>query len=147
MLSGIAVLMAILGISAGPAAHASPGKVSIFSWADAATGRCLDSNYQKDLYTLPCNGGNYQNWDEIYVGNGQWKLRDKQTGLCLTEYVAVYTDDCDNMYGWDLWYELGGDYGTIFESVGGGCVLDSNANGDVYCSDPWARGNMYQNWY
>ncbi|MGW7006408.1 hypothetical protein ACWGCW_27215 [Streptomyces sp. NPDC054933] len=34
------------------------------TWEDSATHRCLDSNAQGEVYTLPCNGGDYQLWDE-----------------------------------------------------------------------------------
>ncbi|MFJ2110498.1 MULTISPECIES: RICIN domain-containing protein [unclassified Streptomyces] len=34
----------------------------VYRLINKATGRCLDANYDGDLYTLGCNGGTYQMW-------------------------------------------------------------------------------------
>lgn len=140
-----AVVFAVIFAGVG-VAHAG----GLWTISDAATNRCLDSNYSGNIYTLPCNGGNYQNWNQIQQKNGSYILQDRQTGLCLLIFAnGVRMGGCssaatDPSY---LWYEYGGDYGTIFKNQGYGAVLDSNAAGNVYSSPDWARGNMYQNWY
>ncbi|MGH3693498.1 MAG: RICIN domain-containing protein [Pseudonocardiaceae bacterium] len=60
---------------------------------DHKTGRCLDSNDNGNVYTLECNGGDYQKW---YSG-GDGTIRDKKTGRCLdsNDNGNVYTLECN----------------------------------------------------
>lgn len=38
-------------------------RTGAYEWRNVATGRCLDSNTSKSVYTRPCNGGSFQKWD------------------------------------------------------------------------------------
>jgi len=51
-------------------AYNNPALFGIGTDADWQTARCLDSNANGNAYTLLCNGGNFQNWQEI----GGWWL-------------------------------------------------------------------------
>jgi Ricin-type beta-trefoil lectin domain-like len=60
------------------------------SFVVKATGYCLDSNANGlgngvgAVYTLPCNGGNYQKWLLFYhLSSGYYTLVDEATGRCL----------------------------------------------------------------
>ena len=65
----------------------------IAAWTATGTG---------NVYTLGCNGGNFQNW---YTGFGVPILYDAQTGLCLdSNYNGnVYTLGC-NGGNYQNWY-------------------------------------------
>jgi hypothetical protein len=59
-------------------------------------GRCLDSNYEGQVYTRPCNGGNFQVWRRHFDWNGAI-LITQQTSRCLdSDYRgSVYTLPCN----------------------------------------------------
>jgi hypothetical protein len=157
--------LVIVGLQIGPASADSGPPVT---YTDAQTGLCLDSNYQDPaasnpsqgaVYTLPCNGGNYQNW--IVVSNGQdngqaFNLVDAQTGLCLdSNYNGnVYTLPCNggNYQNWTSVPEPGSQ-NEVYINYQTGLCLDSNyqdpavstLQGAVYTLP--CNGGNYQNWY
>jgi len=73
------------------------------SWVGSnyVMGLCLDSNDSGNAYTLPCNGGNFQNW-RFDVN----RVRDAQTGRCLDSNDSgnVYTSPCNggNFQNWEF---------------------------------------------
>lgn len=74
----LAVVIVGVGMNAVPAAvNASVG--SVYRFVAKGTSRCLDSNAQGIMYTLDCNGGNFQRWTEH--ANGVYK--NVATGLCI----------------------------------------------------------------
>jgi serine/threonine-protein kinase len=61
------------------------------------TGRCLDSNTRRQVYTLPCNGGNFQRWRVFYNANGTRTFRNVSTKFCLDSNTRqqLYTHACN----------------------------------------------------
>jgi Ricin-type beta-trefoil lectin domain len=71
------------------------------------TDRCLDSNTQGAVYTLPCNESNRnQAWFIYRTADGQpFFLRNLATDMCLAESRArvIYARNCNPVGNDELW--------------------------------------------
>jgi hypothetical protein len=118
---------------------------------DYKTRRCLDSNYNGRVYTLPCNGGKYQIWEETGAGD----LIDGKTGLCLAggiDRLHVRTTNCGHTAGWEFGNNpdnapvgTGALTDSAYDVPGHLIALDSNYSGHVY-EGPTNNG-PYQLWH
>lgn len=134
-------LVAVSAAFIVPAWAARPEAGIIRNWA---TGRCLDSNRAGSVYTLGCNGGNYQKWRIQPVGRSTagnlelltYWVKNAETGLCLTaDASSVYTSWCDANNQYQRWhfpsYE-GWKRIELRQYLFLGSCLDSNHAGNVY---------------
>ena len=90
-----AALVTLLGFSM-PASAAAETRAPEAVLTNVATGFCLDSNADKNVYTHDCNGGSYQKWT-LSRGRSGTTLKNLATGFCLDSNADkhVYTHDCN----------------------------------------------------
>lgn len=123
-----------------------------------ATKYCLDSNTNGlgggvgAVYTLPCNGGNYQNWtvEQDTSRGGLYRFIDNQTLRCLTnDGTKVYAIGCINGSNLQLWYWYQNNkYPSGWKMMiayDGLNALDANGAG-VNCVSRGQNFGTYQTW-
>ncbi len=123
-----------------------------------ATGYCLDSNTNGlgggvgAVYTLKCNGGNYQKWtvQQDTSKGGYYRFVDNQTLRCLTnDGGKVYAIGCINGSDLQLWswyqnnkYPSGWKMMIAYANDN---ALDANGAG-VNCVSRGQNFGTYQTW-
>jgi GDSL-like Lipase/Acylhydrolase family/Ricin-type beta-trefoil lectin domain len=115
---------------------------------DVATGFCLDSNDNGAVYTLRCNGGNYQRWllQPVAGSASEYNVVDAQTALCLDSNTSgrIYTLPCNggNYQNWGM--TPANSTPNQFQDMASQLCLDSNASGQAYTLS--CNGGNYQRW-
>lgn len=143
--SALAASITFLPPAASAANFAVGEQITILrSWA---TGRCLDSNFAGNVYTLPCqSGNNFQAWHLIPIPSlGRWLVRNEATGMCLATNrpAAIYTTAC--ILNWTMYWDIVERESRVYvfrAPVAGQC-LDSNGAGNAYTH---ACGSNFQDW-
>ena len=82
-----------------------PNTSNFYEMKNVATGRCLDSNEQGNVYAIACNGGPYQKWIVTLRTNGRRSISNRATGRLLDSNAQgnVYTLP-SNLSRYQLWY-------------------------------------------
>jgi outer membrane phospholipase A len=143
-MAGTAALAIALLAFTVPGSAAAETRAAPAVLKDVATGFCLDSNGNRQVYTLSCNGGSYQKWT-LSKGRFGTTLKDVATGFCLDSNAnrQVYTLGC-NGGSYQEWTLSKGRFGTTLKNVATGFCLDSNGNREVYTLG--CNGGSYQQW-
>lgn len=131
------------------------GAATSYRLVDAQTGYCLDSNSSGAVYTLKCNGGNYQNWTLVVppTNTNAVIFKDAQTGSCLYDFYisagkyGVRTAPCNVNAPWQQYTDViffvnPPGYHNFRSNYSGDC-LDSNY-GSAY--ETPCNGGKWQAW-
>ncbi|CAF1218305.1 unnamed protein product [Rotaria sordida] len=100
-----------------------------------AIGRVLDSNEEKNVYTLKYNGGTYQQWQFQRQDDGSCVLQNLATSLILdSNGYQIYTHNFNGGFyqKWRLYWNE--DNFFVLLNLATSRVLDSNFDGQVYPS-------------
>jgi lysophospholipase L1-like esterase len=122
--------------------------LSTTTLADVATALCLDSNDTGAVYTLRCNGGNYQQWllKPVAGYTSEYNIIDGQTARCLDSNGSgqVYTSPCNggNYQNWNM--TPASSTPDQFQDIATQFCLDSNTSGQAYTLS--CNGGNYQHW-
>lgn len=154
ILSGVALAATAIAtlLVAGTPAHAGD---EVLNFRNRATGRCLDSNSDGKVYTLPCNGGSFQKWRLVQQnGPRSYWLANVATGKCLAAqegHMLVYATGCSGGGMENYWAPTSGyaRWATqnaipVADIIIDRTTLDSNAAGDVYLEAE--NGGAFQFW-
>jgi Ricin-type beta-trefoil lectin domain-like len=145
-LAAVAGLLAAAIIPAATASTDTAGPTTTF--VNRTTGNCLDSNEEFQVYDIPCNGGNYQNWITTGVttpdGRGAYVIKNAQTGLCLDgdETHTVYIHDWIPGDLYQEWVPSAQDGTLSFESAQTGLTLGTDPGIHAWPAD----GTPNQQW-
>jgi serine/threonine-protein kinase len=138
----VACLASSLGIASG--AHALTG--GPWDWNNTATLDCLDSNPQRVVYTLTCNGGPFQQWSHTEGRLGD-EIVNLATNLCLDSnpFGDVYTLTCNGgtFQRWIVTHT--GSFGWEIRNTATGLCLYSDFLGEVYARP--CNGRNLQRWH
>ncbi|TQK52407.1 ricin-type beta-trefoil lectin protein [Streptomyces sp. SLBN-118] len=129
------------------------GKITLQS---KGTGRCLDSNFNGDVYASPCSSwvNPHQRWDVFTYADGGTRryLRNAATGRCLDSnaWGSVYTMPCQLGNGYQYWMR-GGDSSLLdntYRDAQTGLTLDGDSNGNIYtlAFNGWAN-QVWHGWW
>lgn len=153
MLRRISVLLGsvlLVMVLAGPASAATYTRY----YKNQATGRCLNGNTAKAVYTsagTTCSHSNlFQTWLVTPVSGSTTSLyRNKAVGYCLDSNASgnVYLNPCGSGNSYQRWtYYSDGAGHYLLKNVGTGRCLDSNSAGTVY-TRACVSTNTFQRWY
>ncbi|MFE6710790.1 RICIN domain-containing protein [Streptomyces sp. NPDC057695] len=113
--------------TAGPSA-AVPGATDVVqTFANMATGSCLDDSQQYGLRGYGCNGGVYQKWNVHVWGDATRQLRNLATNECLfDDGYTLDTRACNSSREQSWFAHKRGDRVTFESQATGECLDDSH---------------------
>ncbi|WP_051716396.1 RICIN domain-containing protein [Streptomyces bikiniensis] len=121
-------------VGAQPPAHAGAGTDAgvpraadaVQTFANMATGSCLDDSRQYGLRGYGCNGGVHQQWNVRAWNDGTRRLRNIATNECLYDNgVTLDTRTCDSSREQSWFPHKSGDKVTLQSQATGECLDDS----------------------